>query len=274
MDGSNALGRFLRGRRERLSPADVGLPTTGRRRVRGLRREEVSGLAGISPDYYLRIEQGRDVNPSPQVLESLAQALRLTTAEREHLLLLARYRDDSSAPDAVDAVPVGVSELLDAIEPLPAFAQNRFMDVLAANVSARNLSPAMRPGTNLIESAFLNDWDRTAYEDWETVAEDAVGHLRSLAGPDVDSPRFRELTRHLSEQNADFRRLWNRFEVRPQSQGRRVINHPEVGRLELSFLKLALPDPTHIQVVVYYPTPGSGTEVAMERLARERGAES
>ena len=160
MDGSNALGRFLRGRRERVSPADVGLPTTGRRRVRGLRREEVAGLAGISPDYYLRIEQGRDVNPSVQVLESLAQALRLTSPEREHLLLLAGHRDESSAPDRVDAVPVGVSELLDAIEPLPAFAQNRFMDVLAANVSARKLSPAMRPGTNLIEQAFLNDGTR------------------------------------------------------------------------------------------------------------------
>ena len=274
MDGSNALGRFLRGRREQLTPADVGLSATGRRRVPGLRREELAGLAGISPDYYLRIEQGRDVNPSSQVLESLARALRLTAAEREHLLLLARNREETAAhPDAA-AVPVGVSELLAAIEPLPAFAQNRFMDVIAANVSARNLSPALRPGTNLIEHAFLGDWDKTVYEDWETVAEDAVGHLRSLAGPDVDTPRFRELIGRLSEQDADFRRLWSRFEVRPQSHGRRVINHPRVGRLELSFMKLDLPDATRFQLVVYYPTPGSDSEVALERLLREPEARS
>jgi transcriptional regulator with XRE-family HTH domain len=263
------VGAFLRSRRERLTPTDVGLPLTTRRRTPGLRREEVAALAAISTDYYLRLEQGRGGSPSDQVLEALGRALRLDADERQHLRALARPAEtDLATPPEVLA---DVSRLLVALDPLPAFAQGLLMDVVAANDAARALSPHLTPGTNLLEQAFLDPYDRTAYERWPEVAEDAVGHLRVLARPISHTARFQRLVAELSERSSEFRELWERQAVRPQSFGERLIRHPIAGPMTLRFSKLDLPGSSGVQVVVYHADPGSPSAHALGRLARSQG---
>lgn len=265
----NEVGAFLRSRRERLAPSDVGLPETARRRTPGLRREEVALLAGISADYYLRLERGRGGSPSEQVLDSLSRALRLDVDEQQHLRAIARPSVSGGAPppEVIDEVV----RPLTALEPVPAFAQSPVMEVVAANHGARALSPHLRPGINLLEAAFLDEYDRSAYEEWEEVAADAVGHLRVLGRPISHTPRFRELVGGLAARSPEFRELWGRQDVRPQAFGERRIRHPLVGPLHLRFSKLDLAGSWPVQVVVYHAEPGSASARALERLGRSQG---
>ena len=155
MTRSNALGEYLRARRELVDPADAGLRVMGVRRTPGLRREEVATLAGISADYYLRLEQGRDRNPSPHVLQALARVFGLDAAATQYLLSLSAARPAPPRRPRREVVPAGIRQLLDALE-LPAFAENRMFDVLAANRLATALSPGIRPGANRLRSVFLD----------------------------------------------------------------------------------------------------------------------
>ncbi|MGC0367671.1 transcriptional regulator with XRE-family HTH domain [Rhodococcus sp. 27YEA15] len=266
MAGQRALAEFLRARRERLTPAAVGLPDSPRRRVKGLRREEVAQLAGISADYYLRLEQGRDVHPSIQVLDALGTALRLNDHERGHLADLVGV--DSGRRPAVPTVTPPVSPLLTALDPLPAFAQNRFMDVLDANTAARRLFPHIRPGVNLLRIAFLASDDAELYSGWDGVAADAVAHLRSLVGADVASPRMTQLIDELSAESRTFRELWARGDVNPQPAGKRQLQHAELGLLELEFYKLNVPGTNDVQLVVYFAELGSETAAKLGLSSR------
>jgi len=162
----NLLGEYLRARRELVRPEDVGLPVNGVRRVAGRRREEVAMLAGISSDYYLRLEQGRDRNPSVQVLEALARALRLDEAATDYLLRLAAPRPKKRRRPHKETVPPSIRQLLDVIG-LPAFVEGRYLDVLAANDLATALSPSMRAGQNRLMSMFLDPAEKAFYVDWE-----------------------------------------------------------------------------------------------------------
>jgi transcriptional regulator with XRE-family HTH domain len=240
----NLIGEYLRARRELVQPADVGLPQpAGRRRVPGLRREEIAILAGVSADYYVRLEQGRDQHPSAQVLDALARALQLDDDAIAHLHSLAapaarRRRRPSPRPERV---PAGILQLISTWHETPAYVYGRYMDVLAANPLATALAPYYAPGENLVRATFLDARLHDRYEDWDRAAEATVAALRALVGPGADDPQLNELVGELSVRSDRFRQLWARHDARPKRSGTTQIQHPQVGALELNYEKLPIP---------------------------------
>jgi transcriptional regulator with XRE-family HTH domain len=267
VSGENLIGEYLSARRELVSPEDVGLPDAGRRRVPGLRRSEVALLAGVSADYYVRLEQGRDQHPSEQVLDALARALQLDDDAAAHLHSLARpaarRRRRTPRPERV---PVGIEQLINSWRETPAYVQGRYMDVLAANAMATALAPYYVPGENIVRAAFLDPRVRDRYADWEAVTEVTAAGLRALVGPDVDDPRLNELVGELSVRSERFRQLWARHDARPKRSGTTRLDHPEVGPLELSVEKLEIPDTDRQTIVVYHAVPGSASAQALALL--------
>ena len=252
---SNPLGEYLRARRELVDPADVGLRVTGVRRTPGLRREEVATLAGISADYYLRLEQGRDRNPSPQVLEALAGVFGLDATATQYLLSLSAARPAARRPRR-ETVPAGVRQLLDTLA-LPAFVENRMFEVLAANRLATALSPTIRPGENRLRSVFLDEAERDLYPDWARATAGMVASFRTSLGSEVDDPRIAQLVGELSLASDRFRRLWARHDVKALAGSPARLNHPEVGELELRREKLSIGDSGGQLLVIYHAEPGS-----------------
>jgi transcriptional regulator with XRE-family HTH domain len=264
----NLIGEYLRARRELVRPEDVGLPDLGRRRVPGLRREEVAMLAGVSTDYYVRLEQGRDQHPSEQVVEALARALQLDDDATAHLHRLAHQPPRRRRPPRrPERVPAGVQQLIASLSETPAYVYGRYMDVLAANRLASALVPFYRPGENLVRAAFLDPLVRDMYEDWDGVTEGAAAGLRALVGPDVDDPRLAELVGELSVRSERFRQLWARHDVRPKRAGKSHMDHPQVGPLDLGYEKLPIPNTDGQTLVVYHAEPGSRSAQALSLLA-------
>ena len=259
----NLLGDFLRARREQVSPADVGLPATARRRVPGLRREELALLAGISSDYYVRLEQGRDHNPSPQILDALARVLVLDDAARRHLhQLAAPFR-----AEPVDAaVPPSIAELIGTWPANPAYVQDRLTNVLAANPIATRVSPNYAVGRNLLRAIFLDRAERALRRDWEQLAADGVAGLRAALGPDVNDPAAAELIAELGA-SEQFRGLWARHDVRPRTGHLVRFRHPVVGDLDLHSDKLDIPGPGALQLVVFHASPGTRHAATLASLA-------
>ncbi|MET9382783.1 helix-turn-helix transcriptional regulator [Streptomyces sp. NPDC002928] len=268
MDGTNALGEFLRARRALVRPEDVGLRSTGLRRVPGLRREEVALLAGISADYYLRLEQGRDRNPSVQVLEAVARVLRLDSDATAHLVGLAQARSSEPRRPAGEGgrgsgvrqrerVPVSILQLIDGWTHNPAYVQNKFTDALAANALATALSPNYAPGVNLLRAVFLDPAERELRRDWEELTGGGVAALRAEVGPDVDDPRLRELVGELSVRSDRFRYLWGRHDVQPRRGRVSRMSHPEVGDIDLHSNKLSIDGADGLTLVVLHAEPGS-----------------
>ncbi|MBP2703868.1 helix-turn-helix domain-containing protein [Microbispora sp. RL4-1S] len=261
MHSTNALGEFLRARRELVRPEDAGITPTGLRRVPGLRREEVATLAGISSDYYLRLEQGRDRNPSVQVLEALARVLRLDAEAVAHMMGLTgegasvRRRSRRTAP-AGERVPHSVAQLIDGWTATPAYVQNRFTDVLAVNVLAAALSPNYAVGVNMLRAIFLDPAERELRRDWSELTEEGVATLRALVGPDVDHPRLVELVGELSVRSDLFRHLWSRHDVHPRRGRVSRLRHPLVGDVDLHSNKLLIAG-TDLMLVVFNAEPGS-----------------
>jgi transcriptional regulator with XRE-family HTH domain len=272
----NLIGEYLRARREVVQPEDVGLPQlAGRRRVPGLRREEVAMLAGVSADYYVRLEQGRDQHPSAQVLESLARALQLDDDAIAHLESLAapttrRRRRPSARPERV---PAGILQLISSWYETPAYVYGRYMDVLAANPLATDLAPYYAPGENLVRATFLDSRLRDRYEDWDRAAAAVVAALRALVGPDVDDPRLNELVGELSVRSEQFRRLWARHDARPKRSGTTRIVHPQVGALELNYEKLPIPDADRQTLCIYHAAPGTSSAQGLTLLATATATE-
>ncbi|ETK33119.1 helix-turn-helix transcriptional regulator [Microbispora sp. ATCC PTA-5024] len=260
MATSSTLGDYLRVRRERLRPEDVGLPPGGRRRVPGLRREEVAFLAGISVEYYLRLEQGRDQNPSDQVLESIARALRLDGDAVAYLRELARpARPAARRPSRPERVSASVQSLIANWTTTPALVHGRYMTTLAANPLAVALSPFFAPGVNTLRAAFLEPEMRVFYRDWDEMTAKAVAYLRSVTGPLAGDPRFLELIGELSLGSDRFRTLWARHDVRQKTSGLTRLLHPQVGPLDLRYEKLALPGAPGQMLVTYHAEPGSAS---------------
>ncbi|GGV29719.1 transcriptional regulator [Streptomyces filipinensis] len=268
MDGSNALGEFLRARRALVRPKDVGLPGGGLRRVPGLRREEVAMLAGISSDYYLRLEQGRDRNPSLQVLEAIAGVLRLDADATAHLVGLAQERRGSRARSGhrPEQVPASLLQLIDGWPRTPAYIQNRYTDCLAANALATALTPNYRPGVTLLRAVFLDPAERELRRDWEDLTEEGVAALRSGAGADADDPRLRDLVGELSLRSERFRALWARHEVRPRRGRVSRLSHPQVGDLDLRSDKLSVDGTDRLTLVVFHAEPGSRSAELLDIL--------
>ncbi len=256
MGKDTALGDFLRARRELVTPAEVGLPGQGLRRVPGLRREEVAMLAGISAEYYLRLEQGRDRTPSAQVVQALARVLQLDAEGTAYLSDLARPRVQRSRPRPAERVPAGVEMLLTTLN-VPAFVVNRYRDVLAANQLAVELSPLMRPGTNRLVVLFTDPAARAYHPDLDDNIGNVVAQLRAEMGSDTDDPRLQSLIGELSLKSEQFRKLWARHDIHRGGSETGVINHPTVGELRLRREKLALIGSEGLQLVIYHAEPGT-----------------
>jgi transcriptional regulator with XRE-family HTH domain len=269
MTGPNTLGEYLRARRELVDPAAVGLRVAGVRRTPGLRREEVATLAGISADYYLRLEQGRDRNPSPSVLESLARVFGLDPTATGYLLSLAAARPARSSSAArrprTETVPAAIQQLM-AVVNLPAFVESRMFDVLAANPRATALSPSMQAGENRLRSMFLDPAERDLYPDWRKAIVGMIASFRASIGPDPDDPRVAQLVGELSLASEPFRKLWARHDVRNLAGGAVTMNHPAVGPLELWREKLPIGDSGGQLLVLYHAAPGSESARALDRL--------
>jgi transcriptional regulator with XRE-family HTH domain len=275
MAPENLIGQYLRARRELIRPEDAGLPDLStRRRVPGLRREEVAMLAGVSADYYVRLEQGRDQHPSQQVLEALARALQLDQDATAHLHRLAvpptRRRRRSQRPERA---PAGIRQLIESWSHTPAYVMGRYMDVIAVNPLATALAPYYLVGENIVRAAFLDTRVLDMYGDWEMVTESTVAGLRALVGPDVDDPRLNELVGELSVRSERFRQLWARHDARPKRSGTSRIEHPQVGPLELSYEKLPIPDTDRQTLVVYHAEPGSRSAQGLLLLASAAAGE-
>jgi transcriptional regulator with XRE-family HTH domain len=264
---ANALGEYLRARRQQVRPEDAGLVPGARRRVPGLRREELAMLAGISAEYYLRLEVGRDKNPSAQVVEALARALRLDIKATRHLHQLANPIISRWDHSALEAVVEGLDELIDQL-PVPAIVASRYQDVLAANPVARSLSPGFTPGQNFLCWRLLDPAARELYVDWHEATDVAVSGLRELAGMDPDDPRMRALIAELSSASARFRELWERADV-GYRWGICHMRHRQVGDLYLYRNQLNVPHVPHAlgqHLLVYHAEPGSDSARALQEL--------
>lgn len=268
----NELGNFLRTCREAVTPAEVGLPTGPRRRTPGLRRSEVATLAGVSVEYLARLEQGRDRHPSPQVMGALADALRLSMEERFHLRRLEKETSgDPCCPTAsapAQSVRPTVRALIDRLEPAPAVLLNRLSDVLAYTsgyeriVGPTGLLDGERP--NLIRFLFTDERARSAYPEWDRVADEQVASLRSdsmLTDPHAEGFAD-ELTVIAGAPFADRMATVPRL---PRRSGVDRMTHPEVGALLLSYETLALPEGDEQRLVVYLPADDASS-AALDRL--------
>lgn len=262
MASENALGEYLRLRRGQVRPEDVGLVAGPRRRVAGLRREELAALAGISADYYLRIEQGRNAHPSPQILDALARALRLDSAAAAHVHELAR--DNRPTYAEAEAVRDDIVTLIDQL-PQPAFVAGRCLDCLASNAPARALSPNFTPGRNLLRQLFLDPAERRLHADWDDATAGVVSGLRQIAGGVTADPRLHTLVDELCISSQRFQMLWARAEVGYRPAGTSHMRHPLAGELHLRRTRLTIPDSDGQHLQIYHALPGTDTA---ERLAR------
>ncbi|MFE9679613.1 helix-turn-helix transcriptional regulator [Streptomyces sp. NPDC006259] len=266
MDGD--LGDFLRSRRARIRPEEVGLPSYGRRRVPGLRREEVAQLAGVSVDYYIRLEQGRGPSVSDAVLDAIARVLRLDETEHVYLRAVARpRRQQGRSATPAPRVRPGVQALLDGMDRTPAFVLNHRMDVLAWNALAdavfqyEETAPRDR---NIARQVFLDPAASGYYPEWHAVAAQCVAHLRLQAGHHADDHGLTSLVGELSLKSEDFRRLWADHPVAECAYGVKRIQHPVAGLLTFPYETLGITADPEQTLLVYTPEPGSETE---ERLA-------
>ncbi len=269
------LGAFLRTRRSRLRPEDVALPDFGgRRRVAGLRREEIARLAGVSVDYYVRMEQGRASNPSPAVLDALARALRLDEDETRHLHRLAQPRPaarhtPAPSPEQQQVRPM-LRRLLEELRDVPAMVMGRRMDVLAWNAAACALlgdyaarKPAER---NIPRITFLDPASRELFADWTTCARENVAYLRLEAGRHPDDPQLASLIGELSMKSEDFRRWWAEHPVQDKTSGIKRFHHPVVGDLALTYETLRAADDPGQALITYAAEPGTPSHDALHML--------
>ncbi|MEU9078047.1 helix-turn-helix transcriptional regulator [Kitasatospora sp. NPDC048538] len=261
------LAGFLRTRRSRVDPAAVGIPVDSRRRVEGLRREEVAHLSGVSVDYYVRLEQGRATQPSEQVLDALARVLDLDETEREHLHRLARQRRRRARTPGGRVRPE-LLRVLGLVTGAPALIMDHRLDALAGNRLAGLLFGRPMPGLNIARHIFLDEAEHGLYADWENCTLDVVGHLRLAVGKYPDDPRLASLVGELAMGSERFRRLWARADVRARTHGRKAYRHPLVGLLELHQENFTLPDESGMEVVVLSAPPGSPAEDGLRLLDR------
>ncbi|WP_083971765.1 helix-turn-helix transcriptional regulator [Actinoplanes awajinensis] len=266
------IGAFLRARRAGVRPEEFGLPVLGRRRVPGLRREELAQLAGVSPDYYVRLEQGRSHHVSESVLDAVARVLRLDGTEREHLINLARSAGARSRPAGAprQRIRPGVRVLLDMMQTVPAFVLGRRLDVLAWNplgdaVNGFSTWPAGQ--RNVVWRTFLDPRARTFYRQWNTVAAETVAFLRLDSGRHPGDPQLTALVGELCVTSPEFARLWAAQQVKDKTSGAKLLHHSLVGDLDLAFETLTLPGEPDQMLVTYTAPPGSPTGERLQLLA-------
>ncbi|ASN53409.1 helix-turn-helix transcriptional regulator [Sinomonas sp. R1AF57] len=274
MDNRSEIREFLATRRAKLTPEQAGLPAFGgNRRVPGLRREEVALLAGVSAEYYTKLERGALAGVSESVLEALTRALQLTDAETAHLYDLARAASRSSRPRRrpAPAVTPSIQRLLDSMDGVPAFVRNGRLDILAINDLGRALySEAYASGSrpvNLARFQFLDPRSHNLYPDWEKAADTAVAILRTEAGRDPYDKSLTDLVGELSTRSDEFRTRWAMHDVRLHRGGYKDFRHPAVGDLHLAFDALDIPNAPGLTLTAYTADPGTPSEDGLRLLA-------
>jgi transcriptional regulator with XRE-family HTH domain len=275
-DRRRELGAFLRSRRARLHPAEVGLTDWGVRRVPGLRREEVAQLANVGLTWYTWLEQGRQARPSASVLTAIADALRLDAHEREHLFALARDPEDQARGEedhagALTPAGPGLDTLVRGFQPAPAYAISPRFDVLAHNGPAGllfgNLGPGPSGPANMLHLGFTDPRWRTLIADWEQEAARHVAMYRAAMTVHLDDPAWTVLPARLAQLSADFARFWASSDVAGPERRLKRFRHPSAGALTFHSTSLLMADDPMIRIVILYPATASDA-ARLERLAR------
>ncbi|WP_314213215.1 helix-turn-helix transcriptional regulator [Pseudarthrobacter equi] len=275
MDNRNEAREFLMSRRAKLAPDQAGVAVSGHRRVKGLRRSEVAALADVSIEYYSKIERGNLTGVSDSVLDSVARALQLDDAEREHLFDLARVANGAAQPvrkrkAKAWAARESLTRSLDAITNGPAFVRNGRMDILAANALARAFYGQVFDGPgrgNLARFNFLDQRSREFYPDWEAAADVSVAILRTEAGRDPHDKELHDLVGELSTRSDAFRSRWGAHNVRRHGSGTKNFHHPDVGDLTLTYEGMELTAEPGLSFLIYTAEPGSPSEDRLKLLA-------
>jgi transcriptional regulator with XRE-family HTH domain len=259
------LAGFLRDRRSRLQPETVGLPRGFRRRAPGLRREEVAQMAGVGLTWYTWLEQGRDIHVSPDVLCRVARVLQLEPVERIHLFRLAGHEASLSTSD--EAVRPSLRRVLDSWEPYPALVMGRRWDVLAWNRPYLRImgdyTELPEGRRNVLWSMFMRPSRRTLLREWAREAELMVASFRGEAAPFLDEPEFQELITDLLERSPEFAALWARQDVRGRPEGWKLLDHTELGQLDLEYTTYRVNDEPGLKLVLYAPEAGSATDLLL-----------
>jgi transcriptional regulator with XRE-family HTH domain len=270
------LADFLRKRRESITPDDVGLPNGGRRRTPGLRREEVAQIAGVGTTWYTWLEQGRDVRASLEVLEAIARALRLTPAERTHLVLLGRGEDPPPCRQPAERVSATLKRLISNLGPNPAYVLGRRWDYLAWNPAAAALfgdyARLPRAARNHAWLMFMDPARREMFADWERSARLLVAKLRADSARHFGDPEFEELITTLKKSSPEFCRAWKRHEVHRGGEGRKEIHHPVEGLMVFEMAVFNPQESPDQRLVLYSPVPEHDTPEKLERLMDAQSA--
>ena len=276
MDNKNEVREFLTSRRANLTPEKAGVPGGGNRRVAGLRRGEVAALAGVSVEYYAKLERGNIAGASESVLHAIAQALQLTDAEREHLADLARAANTTRATiprrraGKSTVLRPGIQLMLDAITGGPAVVRNGRMDILATNLLGRAFHAetfaAPREG-NIARYTFLDPRAQSFYPNWETAADIVVAILRTEAGRDPFNKAIQDLVGELSTRSDEFRIRWSKHNVRWHGAGTKSFHHPVVGDLTFAYEDMQFIQHHGLTFLIYVPEPGSPSEERTRLLA-------
>jgi hypothetical protein len=266
------LADFLRTRRMRLSPEQVGLVRGGRRRTPGLRREEVALLANVGVSWYTLLEQGRDIHPSSEVLQNIAEALQFTPAERQHLFLLADEQHLVGTHMPPEQVSPALRRVLDALNPVPAYIIGRRWDFLAWNTAAEHvllLSKSLVPPYtyNAVWRMFVSPLSQQIYNpEWELVAQRVLAEFRADSVRSAGDEWFQRLIADLQRVSPEFRAWWPRHDVGGRSEARKNIEHPLVGRLMFEHTTLQVPTMPELKIVIYTPLPETDTLEKLQQL--------
>jgi transcriptional regulator with XRE-family HTH domain len=263
MRRADEFGRFLRSRRARVEPEMVGLPPGDRRRVQGLRREELAHLANVSVDYLIRLEQGRIERPSPEIVEALARSLLLDPSERRHLFRLAAASEPTAGLGDGTLVRGGIRLLIDTLDPTPAVLLSRRLDLLYWNPIAEALLGPFPDHRNYARMVFRDPSQRALHADWEEAARQTAALLRYAAARHPDDDRLRALAAELDGVDSQFSAWWDAHDVEEKRHGAKTYLHPSAGELTLTYEALPMPDDGDQILTVYAAEPGT---VNAERL--------
>ena len=264
------LADFLRRKRTTIAPEDVGLPNGGRRRTPGLRREEVAQLAGVGTTWYTWLEQARDVRASLDVFEALARALRLTPAERSHLILLGRGEEAPPCKPPAERISQTIRRLVENLGPNPAYVIGRRWDYLAWNQATcavfGDFGAIPKAARNHLWQLFTDPTRRELMADWEQGSRLAAAKFRADSALHIGDPSFDELIGALRQASPEFDKAWKRHEVARQGQGRKQLNHPDAGELLFEHAVFHPTDSPDQRLILYSPVPGSGTAEKLNQL--------
>ena len=283
MDSHNDIREFLVSRRAKLSPEQAGLPNFGgRRRVEGLRREEVALLAGMSAQYYTRLERGTATGVSEGVIDGVSRALQLDEAERSHLYDLVRAANAGAHPRTRSTtktqLTAGMQQTIDAMSSVPVFIQNGRLDAIATNRLGHALFSVMfddtRPPMNAARFMFLNPKAQDFYRDWESNARQIVAILRAEAGRSPYDRQLSDLVGELSTRSDFFRKLWGSHDVREHRSGIKSVHHPVVGDLDLTYQGMDLASDRGLQMLVFSAEPGSASHDGLQLLSNWAASEA